>query len=138
MAAQEQQQERVVLLGIADVVGRRDHERVGGRADGRRVLTTATRPVAAQQVGQAAGRDADEPAARALRKPAFRPLHRCGQERFLDRVLARVEVPVAAHQRAEDLRRELAQQVLDAGTSTHISDPPSWRIGRISTSRNAA
>ena len=33
-------------------------------------------------------------------------------ERLLHRVLGGVEVPVPAHQRAEDLRRELAQQVL--------------------------
>jgi len=40
-----------------------------------------------------------------------RPLHRGGQQRLLHGVLAQAEMPVPAHDRAEDLRRELAQQV---------------------------
>ena len=44
-----------------------------------------------------------------------------GEQRLLHRVLARVEVPVAADERAEDLRRERAQQILDVGVRAHIS-----------------
>jgi hypothetical protein len=40
---------------------------------------------------------------------------------------------VTAKERAEDLRRELAQQVLDLATRTHISVPASWRTGQTST-----
>ena len=52
-------------------------------------------------------------------EPRSRAVHRRGGdgrvdpdhrvERLLDRVLSRVEVAVAPHDRAEDLRRELAQ-----------------------------
>ena len=45
--------------------------------------------------------------------PVGRPLQRRGEQRLLHGVLAGVELPVPADQRAEDLRRELAQQVLD-------------------------
>ena len=38
-----------------------------------------------------------------------------GDERFLDGVLGRVEVARAASDRAEDLRRQSAKQVLDGG-----------------------
>ena len=44
------------------------------------------------------------------------PLQRSGEERLLHGVFGRVELPVPAHQCAEDLRRELAQQVLDTGS----------------------
>jgi hypothetical protein len=40
---------------------------------------------------------------------------------------------VTAQERAEDLRRELAQQVLELATRTHISVPASWRTGQTST-----
>ena len=40
------------------------------------------------------------------------------QQRLLDRVLGGVEVPVPPHQRAEDLRRQLAEQVLGLGLGT--------------------
>ena len=59
------------------------------------------------------------------------------EQRLLHRVLGRVEVPVAAHQRAEDLRRQLAQQVL-GGVSRHgdaqiPSSSTESTIGRTST-----
>ena len=47
--------------------------------------------------------------------PCLGPLLGRGEQRLLHGVLARVELPVAPDQRAEDLRRELAQQVLDRG-----------------------
>jgi hypothetical protein len=42
-----------------------------------------------------------------------RPLRGRREQRLLHRVLAGVELPVPAHQRAEDLRREVTQQVLE-------------------------
>ena len=56
-----------------------------------------------------------------------------GQQRLLDRVLAGVELAVAADQHAEDLRRELAQQVLDRLAAGHISNPASSITARTST-----
>jgi hypothetical protein len=46
-------------------------------------------------------------------------LQRRGQQRFLHGVLARVELPVPPHERAEHPRRKLPQQVLDA----HLARP---------------
>ena len=46
-----------------------------------------------------------------------------GEQRLLDGVLGGVEVAVPARERAEDLRRQLAQQVLDAGGSVQRSPP---------------
>jgi len=42
-------------------------------------------------------------------------LQQRGQHRFLHGVLARVELPVPAHERTEHLRRQLAQQGVPAG-----------------------
>ena len=57
--------------------------------------------------------------------------------RLLDGVLAPLELAVPAHQPAEDLRRELAQQVLDGGGG-HASSVPSenitWRTSTPSPS----
>ena len=67
-----------------------------------------------------------------------RPLVRGGQQRLLHRVLAGVEVPVPAHERAEDLRRQLAQQALDAHVVDHISIPAGSMTGRTSIGANLA
>ena len=47
-----------------------------------------------------------------------------GEQRLLDRVLAGVELAVAPDQRAEDLRRELAQQVLDGAVGRRSVTSP--------------
>ena len=63
---------------------------------------------------------------------------RGGDQRFLHRVLGVGEVAVAAHDRAEDLRRELAQQALGArrrcshlgvGRAQHLAHLDRLRIG---------
>jgi hypothetical protein len=64
--------------------------------------------------------------------PPSGPLERGGQQRFLHRVLATVELPVTANERAEDPRRQLAQQALDVGALSHISVPASSMTGRTS------
>src|SRR5262249_4195473 len=78
----------------------------------------------------------DQPAAGIVRHPFRRPLQRGRQQGLLHRVLALIEGPVAAHDRREDLRRQLAQQLLDG--ATHISLPPSFMTGRTSIMWNAA
>ena len=55
------------------------------------------------------------------------PLHGGGQHGLLDRVLAPLELPVPAHQRPEDLRRQLPQQVLGYGRG-HASNGPAANI----------
>ena len=68
-----------------------------------------------------------------VRQTLCGPILRRTEERFLHRVLADVEGTVPAQERAEDLRREFAQQVLDLATRTHISVPASCRTGQTST-----
>jgi hypothetical protein len=44
------------------------------------------------------------------------------EQRLLDGVLGRVEVAIPANERAKDLRRQLAQQVLDRGRDVQRRD----------------
>ncbi len=101
-------------------------------------LATAPGLIAPQLVGQATGRDGDQPAAWILRQTLVGPLDGGGQQRLLHRVLARVEVPVPTDEGAEHLRRELPQQVLDARRRAHISSPPGSMIGRTSIAQYRA
>src|SRR5262249_47339462 len=66
-------------------------------------------------IGEATRRHGDEPAFRIVGHSLFRPLHRRGDQRLLHRVLASAEVAVAAEQDAQNLRGQVAQQVLSAG-----------------------
>ena len=63
--------------------------------------------------------------------PSSRPLHRGREQRLLDRVLGGGEVAEAADHGAENLRRELAQQVL-AGASSAGARHRSRRAARSS------
>ena len=58
-----------------------------------------------------------------------RPVVGRGEQRLLDGVLGGVEVAGSAGERAEDLRRELAQQVLDIGRDVQ-RPPPTCLAGR--------
>ncbi|CAM5605297.1 hypothetical protein SGLAM104S_08265 [Streptomyces glaucescens] len=84
-----------------------------------------------------------------MRDAGLGPLQGGGQQGFLDRVLARVEGTVAAHERAEDLRRQLAQQVLGGvvpggavpggvALGGHTSAADSCRTGHSSTGSTSA
>ena len=107
VAAQEQERERVVPLG--------DRPRVGHVEDRDLFLATTAGALAAPPVDQPPGGHRDEPGSRVLGHALLGPLRRGGEQRLLHGVLARVEPAVPTDERAEDLRRELAQQVLDAG-----------------------
>ncbi len=132
VAAQQQERQRVVLLRRRLVAGRGRGGRVLRRERRGRVLAAPAGRVAAHRVRQATGRDRDQPAARALGNALGTPLDRGGQQGLLDGVLAGVESPVAADEHAEHLRREAAQQVLDAGPGGHISCPASCMTARTS------
>src|SRR6185436_2682706 len=56
----------------------------------------------------------------------MRPLHRCGQRCFLNRILRRRKVAESAHHSPEHLRRQLAQQVLNGNVR--------WRFGHGNSS----
>jgi hypothetical protein len=50
-----------------------------------------------------------------------------GDQRLLYRVLGSGEIAGAPSKRAEDLRRQLAQQVLDSAVDVQRSPPAVWR-----------
>ncbi len=79
-----------------------------------------------------------QPAARALRDALPRPVLRGREERLLNRVLGGVEVGVPANERAEDLRRRLAQQVLDTDGRVQASPPTCSRNASISATSDGA
>ena len=68
-------------------------------------------------IGHAAQRNVIEPAARISRNSASRPLHRCGDQRFLNGILCGGKITVTSGNGAEHLRRKLAQQVPDRAIS---------------------
>jgi hypothetical protein len=70
-------------------------------------------------IDQPAGRNGHQPATRIGRAAFGGPLGSSGQQCFLRSVLAQVELAVPAHERAEDLRRKLAQQDLDRLATGH-------------------
>ena len=120
VAAQEQEQQRVVLVGGVRRRRARRRPRVGGAAR-RRVL--ARRRASSLRSWSVSRREPTVISQPAGCRGARRSGHctRRGQQRLLHGVLARVEVAVAAHERAEDLRRQRPQQVLDAGVGAHMS-----------------
>lgn len=119
MAAQEEEREGVV------VTRRRTRVRGGPLEDRGALLPVAPGAHAAPLVDQAPGGDGRKARARMLGNARPRPLERRGEQGLLHGVLAGVEAPVPPHERAENLRGELAQQVLDAGLSPQTSGGPS-------------
>jgi hypothetical protein len=106
MAAHEQNEQRVVL------VGDRWRWRVLQRRNG---LAAFARLLASQLVDHPALGGLDQPPARLRGNSVTGPVQGGRQQRFLDGVLGSVEVAIPADERAEDLRRQLAQQVVDVG-----------------------
>ena len=68
-----------------------------------------------------------------IRYALGRPLLGGGEQRLVNGVLTGVEPAVPAHQRAEDLRRRLPQQILEAAHPTQYSQPLMSSTGRTST-----
>jgi len=66
-------------------------------------------------IRHAADGDLNEPSARIFGNAFARPLERGGEQRLLNSVFGRGEVMEAPHDRAEHLRRKVAQQVLGVG-----------------------
>jgi hypothetical protein len=93
--------------------------------------------VAPDLVDEPASRASEQPGARVLRCAFGGPLLVGGEQGVLDRVLAQVELAgaVATEQRAEDLRRQGAQQVLGCFAAVQISAPAENITGRISSAR---
>ncbi len=79
---------------------------------GRSVLAAAAGNFAAHLIGHAPGGDLNQPGAGMVGEAGSRPLNGGGEQGFLHGVLGGSEVAEAAHDRAEHLRREIAQQVL--------------------------
>ncbi len=108
MAAQEQQRQRIVHIGHC---GRRGRFLRGGKR-----LAAAPGRVRTPHFGQPPGRDRGQPAARIRGHTVDRPPLGRRQQRLLHSILrideGVAEFAVPAHQRAEDLRRQLAQQAL--------------------------
>ena len=126
MAAHEQQDQGVVLLGSASGPL---PERGLDRGDRRRILqhdhrlATPPRQLRAELVGHAPGRHLDQPAARVVRHALGRPLHRRRDQRLLHRVFSRREIAEAPDDGAEHLRRQVAQQVLPSESHAAVRDP---------------
>jgi hypothetical protein len=119
MAAHEQQDQRVV--GVTCTLGGvRLQLRQLSPSDG--VLTTSASVLTAQQVGQPTSCDRDQPALRVVRQTLTRPLRRCCEHGLLHGVFGSVEVTVASHHRAKNLRRQLAQQALNGSFGRRFLD----------------
>ena len=121
MAAQVQQRERVILIG--SLLPARQLEYDGG------LLAPPASALAPPFVDQTPRGDGHQPRARIFGNALRCPLERRGEQCLLDGILAGVELSVPPHERAENLRREIAQQALDRDVWGHISGGASmiWR-----------
>ena len=138
MATEEQQRQGVVPIVDVLVAGRGRHEFTASAVPRRPTPDVHARTRCAKLIGQSARRDRDQPTPRVLRQRLPRPPERGREQRLLHRVLACVEVPVTTDERAQDLRGELTQQVLDVGVRAHISSPATCISGRTSTAVSRA
>ena len=125
MGAEEEQGQRVVFFGAT-----RDRRPEAGSkcsSAGTCAAAVSSRRRRAWSLRSSSvsrrGRHRDQPATWVLGDALIRPLERGGEQRLLHGVLGRVEVAVAADERAEDLRRELAQQVLGTGSTCAVTSP---------------
>ncbi len=82
---------------------------------GYRVFATLSCLLGAQEVGQSPRGDRDQPRARTIRGTVLWPLQRGRDQGLLDRVFGCVEMAVTPDHGAQDLRRQMAQQVLQVG-----------------------
>jgi hypothetical protein len=111
VAAEEQQQETVVLVGhLRRRTGGVDDRRIGL---GDLLLAPAGRLLGAQQVDHPPVADPDQPTPRVLRDTFLRPPAGGHQQGLLGRVLGRVEAAEAPYERAQDVRRLGPEQLFD-------------------------
>ena len=87
------------------------------------VFAAPARLLAAELIGHLPHGGLDQPAPRVVGHPLGRPVPGRGDQRLLHGVLGGVEVAEAADEHAEDLRRQFAQQVLEARPSAHVPPP---------------
>lgn len=110
----------------------------GGRPAGSRAAAATSRrrrALAAQPIRQPPCRDRRQPRPRVVGHTLGRPLRRRRKQRLLDRVLRVGEAAVTADEGSDDLRRERAQQVLDARHRLHGSMSGPLITGRTWISR---
>jgi hypothetical protein len=124
MAAQEEQRQGVVPM--------RRLGRCAGFAGSGQVLAIPARLIGAPHVGQPPCADGDQPAARVAGQALGRPSGRGREQGLLYGVFGVVEVTTPAHEHAEDLRRQLTQQILDIGAGGHHSGAGASMIRRTS------
>src|SRR6266850_1544995 len=105
MAAEEEESEGVVLLRGGALA--RQVENSSG------LLSMLSRGLASPGVDEASRGHGQQPRSGVVGHAVGGPLPGSGEKRFLHGVLARVELRVPPHERAQDLRRKLAHQVLD-------------------------
>src|SRR5512133_2052502 len=129
MAAHEQHEQRVVLVGDCS---RRDLLQRG------KALSVRACAFTAPLVDHPPLGGLKQPGPRLRGNTVLRPVQRGREQRLLDCVLCSIEVTVAANERAKDLRRQLAQQVLDTGRHVQRLPPTSWRYDSISATLRGA
>ena len=112
VTAHEQQDEGVVLLAVAVASGFRMRGGRDRRLHDDHGLAPPPGELGAQVIGHAPRGDLDQPAARIVGHPLGGPLDGRGEQGFLNRIFRGREIAEAPDDRAENLRRKLAQQVL--------------------------
>ena len=118
MTAHEEQDERVVLVhpaldaSCAEARSEVVKRRLGRDLQDDRRLAAAPGQLGAQVIRHASRGDLDQPAARVVGNALLRPLHGRREECLLHGVFGGGKVAESPDDRAENLRRELAQQVL--------------------------
>ena len=109
MATHEEQHKGVVLLRFIFNVGR-GHRLAGLHCHGAFAEPSSRR--AAQVIGHTPRGDLNQPAARIVGNALLRPLYGRCHQRLLHGILGGCEIMETADDRAEHLRRKLAQQML--------------------------
>ena len=120
MTTHEQQDERVIPLRRSGIAEPRPGIGDEGRAASSRGRAW---PCRCGKIRHAACGHVNQPSARVVGHPFLRPLHARGDERLLHRVFGGGKILEAADGRAENLRRELAQQILGVASSRGAVTP---------------
>ena len=113
MTAHEEQQERVVFIDANVGRGWWNESPLSPELTRDSVFSVAPRDLAARLVGETPDGHAIEPASWIVRYAVHWPLRGGGDQCFLHGVFGCREVAMSTDDRAEDLRRQLAQQAYD-------------------------